>query len=141
MTCLCLLFVLPSWLGQGRDWLLQGLAVAVTGLQAVTTIQARWFNQNQALPAALTNPLFPLSGRAAGRGRSSSCRLILEGSSLCLCCGRRGPASAASAGAAQSSAAVSTSGDGPVSSMSWNLLFMVLGLAQPLAPCWPLMSS
>ena len=60
-----------------RDWLLQGLAVAVTGLQAVTTIQAHWFNRNQALPAALTSPLFPLSGRAAGRGRSRSCRLVL----------------------------------------------------------------
>ncbi len=60
-----------------RDWLLQGLAVAVTGLQAVTTIQAHWFNRNQALPAALTSPLFPLSDRAAGRGSSSSCRLVL----------------------------------------------------------------
>ena len=60
------------------DWLLQGLAVAVTGLQAVTTIQAHWFNRNQALPAALTSPPFPLSGRAAGRGSSSSsCRLVL----------------------------------------------------------------
>jgi len=59
---------------------LQGLAVAVTGLQAVTTIQAHWFYRNQALPAALTSPPFPLSGRAAGRGSSSSCRLVLEGS-------------------------------------------------------------
>ncbi len=42
-----------------RDWLLQGLAVAVTGLQAVTAIQAHWFNWNQALPAALTSPPFP----------------------------------------------------------------------------------
>ena len=76
--------------GWGRDWLLQGLAVAVTGLQAVTTIQAHWFHRNQALPAALTSPPFPLSGRAAGRGHSHSCRLVLEGSTLGLCCGRRG---------------------------------------------------
>ncbi len=67
-----------------RDWLLQ------TGLQAVTTIQAHWFNLNQALPAALTSPLFPLSCRAAGRCSSSCCRLVLEGSTLGLCCCQRG---------------------------------------------------
>ena len=88
MTCLCLLLFFPA--GWGRDWLLQGLAVAVTGLQAVTTIQAHWFNRNQALAAGLASPLFPLSGRAAGRSRSSSCRLVLEGSTLGLCCCRRG---------------------------------------------------
>jgi len=38
---------------------MQGLAVAGTGLQAVTTIQAHCFNRNQALPTALTSPLFP----------------------------------------------------------------------------------
>ncbi len=56
----------------------------------MTSIQAHWFNRNQALPAALTSPQFPLSSRAAGRGSSSSCRLILEGSTLGLCCCRRG---------------------------------------------------
>ncbi len=86
---ICFLFFPAGW-GSLRDWLLQGLAVAVTGLQAVTTIQAHWFNQNQALPAALTSPPFPLSCRAAGRCSSSCCRLFLKGSSLGLCCGRHG---------------------------------------------------
>ncbi len=73
---------------------MQGLAVAVTGLQAVTTIQAHWFNRNQALPAALTTP--PSASAAAGAGADAGA----------------GAASAASAGAVELSPAVSSSGVG-----------------------------
>ncbi len=81
-----------AWLaGVGlRDLLLQGLAVAVAGLQAVTTIQAYWFKSNQALPAALTRLTTPPFRALSGRSSSSSSRLFLEGiiGSSCCRCGR-----------------------------------------------------
>ncbi len=67
------MFCLVGW---GRNWLLQGLAVAVTGLQAVTTIQAHWFNLNEALPATLTSLPFPLSCRAAVGTHPHSLRFV-----------------------------------------------------------------
>ncbi len=113
-----------------RDWLLQGLAVAVTGLQAVTTIQAHWFHLNQALPASLTSPLFPfpagLRGAAAAAAAGLSCRAApLASAAASAAAGAgAGAASAASAGAAESSPVVSSSGVGPNQSLSGSWYYL-----------------